>query len=159
MPPDERWPRVKAEREFPPWPDLVVGDEEDRVGRSLRGAANDAREVASHQRARFGVAGGNALERLVVIDASEPEQRGQHVRVACGDTLASPALKQRAGEDERDMGGLLVGVMPLLVHPAVGAEHLPVIGGENHNCVLVGVGARRAASTRPIWSSTVRCSW
>ena len=49
------------------------------------------------------------------------------------------------------MNRFLVGDVPLLVHPSVGALHVAVIGGEDHDRVLVGVGvAQRVEDTRDV---------
>ena len=54
--------------------------------------------------------------------------------------LAGAAGQQRARDDERHVQRFLVGDVPFLVHPAVGALHVAVIGAEDHDRVLVGVG-------------------
>ncbi len=82
------------------------------------------------------------------VDTGETEQSRQQVGVAGRNVDPSrPAFDQRAGDDERHMDGLLVGVVPLLVHAAVGAEQFAVVGGEDHDGVLVsfrGAPAHRA---------------
>jgi hypothetical protein len=54
--------------------------------------------------------------------------------------LARAARQQRAGDDERDVQRFLIGDVPLLMHPAVSALHVAVIGAEDHDRVLVGLG-------------------
>ena len=66
---------------------------------------------------------------------------------------------QRTGQDERDVERLLIGDVPLLVHAAVGALHVAVVGAEHDDRVLVCAVPRRASSTRVICSSTVACTW
>ena len=65
--------------------------------------------------------------------------------------LARAAGQQRAGDDERDVQRFLVGHVPLLVHPAVCALHVTVIGAEDHDRVLVGLGlAERVEDPRDL---------
>ena len=133
--------------------DLVVGREQDRLrGRGRLGGADRRREVASDERVGVGVVGLQAGERLVGVDAGEAEQRRDEVGVVGRDVeLAGAAGQQRAGDDERDVQRLLVGDVPLLVHPAVRALHVAVIGAEDHDRVLVGVGvAQRVEHTRDL---------
>ena len=133
--------------------DLVVGHEEDRLRGSRRfGGADRGREVASDERVGVAVVGLQAGERLVGVDPGEAEQRRDEVGVVGRDAeLAGAAGQQRAGDDERHVQRFLVGDVPLLVHPAVGALHVAVIGGEDHDRVLVGVGvAQRVEDTRDV---------
>ena len=65
--------------------------------------------------------------------------------------LAGPAGQQRARDDERYVYRLLVGHVPLLVHAAVGALHVAVVGAEDHDRVLVRVGlAQRVEHPRDL---------
>ena len=133
--------------------DLVVGREQDglRRRRRLRGADRIC-EVASDQRAGVSVPGPQFREGVVVIDAGQPEQRRDQVGVVGRDLeLACAAGQQRAGDDERDAQSFVVGAVPLLVKAAVRALHVAVVGAEDHDRVLVGVGlAQRVQDARDL---------
>ena len=122
--------------------DLVIGDEQDRLRRRGRlGGADRIGEIASDERVRVGVIGLQPGKHIVVVDAGEPEQRRDQVGVVGRDVKrAGPAGQQRARDDERHVYRFLVGHVPLLVHAAVGALHVAVVGAEDHDRVLVRVG-------------------
>ena len=52
----------------------------------------------------------------------------------------APPGSRGLDDDERHVDRFLVGDVPLLVHPAVGALQVAVIGAEDHDRVLVRVG-------------------
>ena len=79
-------------------------------------------------------------------EASQAEHGGQQIGVAGQCVECLPAREQgRIVHDEWHMGGLLVCLMPLLVHAAMGAEQIPMVGSEDHDGVRghVGVGVER----------------
>ena len=79
-------------------------------------------------------------ERLIRIDPGQAEQGRDQIGVARRHVeLAGAAGQKRAGHDERHVQRLLVGDVPLLVHPVVRALQVAVIGAEDHDRVLVGV--------------------
>ena len=119
--------------------DLIVGHEQDgSAGGSGLERADRLGEVAPDQRSRIAVVDLQLGERLVVLDPDESEQRRDQVGVVGRNVqLSCAARQQRAGHDERHVQRLLVGVVPLLVHSAVRALHVAVIGAEDHDRVLV----------------------
>lgn len=95
------------------------------------------RQVATDEVSGLGVVAGNLLARDVRIDSSQAQQRWDQVGVAGRNVDFARAIDQRARHDKRDVDGLLVGVVPLLVHPTVGAEHVTVVRAEHDDRVLV----------------------
>jgi hypothetical protein len=133
--------------------DLIVGGEQDRLARRGRfGGADRRREVAPDERVGVAVVGLQTHERLVGVDAGEPEQRRDEVCVVGRDVeLARATGQQWAGDDQRHVDGFLVGHVPFLVHPAVGSLHIAVIRAEDHDRVLVGLGvAQGVEDTRDL---------
>ena len=119
----------RAGRCFVALADLVVGREQDRLGRR-RGLGGPDRvgEVAPDQRACLLVICSHLGESLVLIDPGQAEQGRDQVGVARRHVeLASAAGQKRAGHDERHVQCLLVGAVPLLVHPVVRALQVAVI--------------------------------
>lgn len=83
--------------------------------------------------------GPQARQRLVRVDPRQCDQGGDQVGVV-GRYLDLPgaAREERAGDDERDVQRLLLGDVPLLVHAAMGALHVAVVGAEDDDRVLEG---------------------
>ena len=76
-----------------------------------------------------------------MVDAGETEHGGQQISVARERTdLPRRAVDHWTRDDEGDVHRLFVGVVPLLMHPAMRTEQVTVIGGEYHDCVVVCIG-------------------
>jgi hypothetical protein len=99
--------------------------------------SDDAAEVPARQRLRlvmvFGYPGGGTF----YVDSGQSHQGRDEVHVAGGG--ADPARSGShpwAFDQEGDPDGLVEGVVPLLLHPAVGAEQVAVVGGEHDDGVV-----------------------
>ena len=124
-------------------PSLISSSVVKRIG--SEGAVGSAARIASERsrpisgrvslvvRSQFG-------KGLVRIDPGQAEQGRDQIGVARRHVeLAGAAGQKRAGHDERHMQRLLVGDVPLLVHPVVRALQVAVIRAEDHDRVLVRV--------------------
>ena len=90
---------------------------------------------------------------------AKPESRDQVGVTGRNIYLSRPAFDQRAGDDERHMGGLLVSIVPLLVQAAVGAVHFAMVRGEDHNRILVLFRGPQCLEHTSIFPSTSRSIW
>ena len=119
--------------------DLVVGHEQDRLGRRRGlGGADRVGQIAPDQRTCLLVVRCQFGESRIRIDPGQAEQRRDQVGVARRYVeLASAAGQERARDDEGHAQRLLVGDVPLLVHPVVRALQVAVVRREDHDRVLV----------------------
>ena len=101
-------------------------------------AQDEPRQVPAHQGVDLVVGLGQHGLDGGGVQAGQPQERRQDIGVA-GQDVQGLAGREELGvvDDERHVDRLLVGLVPLLVHAAVGAQHLPVVGGEDDDGVAV----------------------
>ena len=114
-------------------------------------AQDDPGQVPAHQRVDLVVGLLQVLGELARVQPGQAEQRRQQVGVAGDLGQALPPGEQRlVVHDERHVRGLLIHAVPLLVHAAVRAEQVPVVGGEEDDRVLRHVRVRVQRVEHPL---------